>query len=181
MYLYLTIIIIIYCKTQKISKTELKGYAMDKRNFSEKEKRVFRKFADAHAPKRNMLSDCVMAFVVGGAICTVGQVFFELYSRYCIEETAKALVSVTLIFLSCLFTGLGCYDTLAKKAGAGTLVPITGFANAVCSPAIDARAEGFVLGVGADMFKIAGPVIVYGTAASTVYGIIYYIINNCIK
>lgn len=153
---------------------------MNKRNFSEKEKRVFRKFADAHAPKRNIFADCTAAFVVGGSICTVGQVLFELYSHCCTEDTAKALVSVTLIFLSCLFTGIGCYDTLAKKAGAGTLVPITGFANAVCSPAIDARAEGFVLGVAADMFKIAGPVIVYGTAASVVYGVIYYFLNYCI-
>lgn len=154
---------------------------MDKRNFSEKEKKAFRKFADFHAPKRNIFKDCVTAFIVGGAICAIGQVFLELYLKLFAEDTAKSLVSVTLIFLSCLFTGIGCYDSLAKKAGAGTLVPITGFANAVCSPAIDAKAEGFILGVAADMFKIAGPVIVYGTAASTLYGIIYYFLNYCIK
>ena len=146
-----------------------------KHNYSEKEKKEFRKFADSHAPGRNLFADCIMAFLVGGAICTLGQGLFEFYSSYLSEDNAKTLVSVSLIFLSCLFTGIGSYDTLAKKAGAGTLVPITGFANAVCSPAIDSKAEGFIFGIGSKMFVIAGPVIVYGTAASVVYGIIYLI------
>ena len=126
---------------------------MDKRYFSEREKNEFRKFADDHAPKRKLSVDLCLSFLVGGAICTAGQGLFALYSRFIPEEdTVRTLVSVTLIFLSCLFTGIGLYDSLAKNAGAGTLVPITGFANAVCSPAIDSRAEGFILGVASKMF-----------------------------
>lgn len=151
---------------------------MDKRYFSEREKKEFRKFADDHAPKRKLSVDLCLSFLIGGAICTVGQGLFVLYSRFIPEEdTVRTLVSVTLIFLSCLFTGIGLYDSLAKHAGAGTLVPITGFANAVCSPAIDSRAEGFILGVASKMFVIAGPVIVYGCAASVIYGIVYYFVR----
>ena len=151
---------------------------MDKRYFSEREKKEFRKFADDHAPKRKLSVDLCLSFLVGGAICTAGQGLFALYSRFIPEEdTVRTLVSVTLIFLSCLFTGIGLYDSLAKHAGAGTLVPITGFANAVCSPAIDSRAEGFILGVASKMFVIAGPVIVYGCAASVIYGIVYYLVR----
>ena len=149
---------------------------MDKRYFSEREKKEFRKFADDHAPKRKLSVDLCLSFLVGGAICTAGQGLFALYSRFIPEEdTVRTLVSVTLIFLSCLFTGIGLYDSLAKHAGAGTLVPITGFANAVCSPAIDSRAEGFILGVASKMFVIAGPVIVYGVSASVIYGLVYWI------
>ena len=97
--------------------------------------------------------------------------------KFISEDNSRSMVSVTLIFISCLLTGIGVYDMIAKRAGAGTLVPITGFANAVCSPAIDSRAEGFILGVAAKMFIIAGPVIVYGTAASVIWGIIYYFIR----
>lgn len=151
---------------------------MDKRYFSEREKKEFRKFADDHAPKRKLSVDLCLSFLVGGAICTAGQGLFALYSRFIPEEdTVRTLVSVTLIFLSCLFTGIGLYDSLAKHAGAGTLVPITGFANAVCSPAIDSRAEGFILGVASKLFVIAGPVIVYGCAASVIYGIVYYFVR----
>ncbi len=148
---------------------------MDKRIFNEKEKQEFRKFADEHAPKRNLAKDLLAAFLVGGLICTAGQLLFEIYSGFCDELTAKTLVSISLIFVSCLLTGIGVYDKIAKFAGGGTLVPITGFANAVCSPAIDSKSEGFVLGVGAKMFTIAGPVIVYGVVASIIYGIIYRI------
>lgn len=102
-------------------------------------------------------------------------IYFYLFDN---EKTAFTLSSVTLIFLSGLFTGIGWFDKLAAKAGAGTLVPITGFANAVTSPAIEARSEGFIKGVGAQMFVIAGPVIVYGTASSILYGIIYWIIKT---
>ena len=151
---------------------------MDKRNYSEEEKKQFRKFADAHAPKRNLWVDMLVAFLVGGALCVLGQGLKDLYSGFITDkDTAGTLVSVSLIFLSCLFTGIGWYDSLAKYAGAGTLVPITGFANAVCSPSIDSRAEGYILGVAAKMFTIAGPVIVYGTAASVVYGMIYWILR----
>ena len=133
-------------------------------------------YAEKRSVKSPLLADCLRAFLVGGLICAIGQGFTELYSSLSIgEETVKILVPVTLIFLTALLTGLGIFDNIAKFAGAGTLVPITGFANAVASPAIDCKSEGFVLGVGAKMFTIAGPVIVYGTVASVVYGMIYWI------
>lgn len=139
-------------------------------------KKQYKKYAEKRAKKSHLLLDCVKAFLVGGGICTLGQILLNLY-RKCTgnEDVAKMLVPVTLIFLAALFTGIGVFDKLAKHAGAGTLVPITGFANAVVSPAIDTKSEGFIMGVGANMFKIAGPVILYGTVAGTVYGVIYWI------
>lgn len=149
---------------------------MSKRKFSEQEKQAFRKFAEAHAPKSNLVKDCTSAFVSGGIICVIGQGIFDIYLKLgASEETAKILLPITLIFLSCILTGFGIYEKIASFAGAGTLVPITGFANAVCACSIDAKPEGYVLGVGAKMFTIAGPVIAYGTVASFIYGIFYYI------
>jgi len=115
--------------------------------------------------------------VVGGAICTVGQVFSEIYKNVLglDEESVKTAVPITMVFLGALFTGLNLYNKLAKHAGAGTLVPITGFANAIVSPAMEFKREGYIMGVGAKLFTLAGPVIVYGTVASVVYGIIYWI------
>ena len=128
------------------------------------------------SPPSPMWKDCLGAFVVGGAICTLGQLFLNWYSNLGLDETAAGTaMSMTLVALSALLTGLSLYDDIAKIAGAGTLVPITGFANAIAAPAVEFKTEGFVLGVGANMFKIAGPVIVYGTVASVVYGIIYWI------
>lgn len=116
------------------------------------------------------------AFLIGGLICVLGQALRGLYlSMGLTEDTAGAFVSVTLVFLSALLTGLQIYDKIAKYAGAGTLVPITGFANAVVSPALEFKNEGLILGLGAKLFIIAGPVIVYGTAAAFVYGVILYI------
>ncbi len=116
------------------------------------------------------------AFCVGGGICALGQWLSTLYLRWGAEkEAAGTWVSVTLIFLSALLTALGVFDNVAKRAGAGTLVPITGFANAVVSPALEFKSEGFVLGVGAKIFSIAGPVIVYGVCASVVYGVVYWV------
>lgn len=137
----------------------------------------YKKYTAAHAPKSPILKNTFFAFLTGGIICTCGQGLFDLYKRYLnLNETdAGSLVSVSLIFLACLLTGIGIFDSIAKFAGAGTLVPITGFANAVISPAMDNKAEGLVMGVGAKMFIIAGPVIVYGTMASVIYGIIYWI------
>ena len=141
-----------------------------------KKKSEYQKYADRTAKKSPLFLDCIKAFLVGGVICTLAQLLFNLYLSLSVkEETVKILVPVTLIFLTAIFTGLGIFDKLAKHAGAGTLVPITGFANAVASPALDTKAEGYILGVGAKMFTIAGPVIVYGTVASVVYGIIYWI------
>ena len=129
------------------------------------------------SPPSPVVRDCVWAFCVGGAICTVGEGLRQLFLIWYDKTLAGTLTSIALIFLSALFTLPGWYQKLAAKAGAGTLVPITGFANAVASPALDFKSEGFVLGLGAKMFVIAGPVIVYGISASVVYGIIYYIVG----
>ncbi len=115
---------------------------------------------------------------MGGLICTLGEALGSLYGFLKFsEDDAKTLTSVSLVFLGVLLTVLGLYERIAKVAGAGTLVPITGFANAVSSPAIEFKSEGFILGVGAKMFTIAGPVIVYGVTASVIYGLIYYIFS----
>jgi len=120
--------------------------------------------------------NCIWAFCVGGGICALGQLLGNVYgSLGWGQEIAKPMVSITLIALAVFLTALGVFDRIAKHAGAGTLVPITGFANAVASPAIEFKSEGFVLGVGAKMFTIAGPVIVYGTVASVIYGVIYWV------
>ncbi len=117
-----------------------------------------------------------MAFLVGGAICTLGQLFYNLYTSLNMEkDMAYGCASVTLVFLASLATGLNVFDNLAKYAGAGTLVPITGFSNAITSPALEFKSEGLVLGLGAKMFIIAGPVLVYGISASVIYGIIIYL------
>lgn len=119
-----------------------------------------------------------MAFLIGGLICTLGQALLNLYTYLGFnEKDAGMLVSASLIFLTALFTGLSLFNVLAKYAGAGTLVPITGFANAMVSPALEFKSEGFILGLGAKMFIIAGPVLVYGISASIIYGIILYIIQ----
>ena len=138
--------------------------------------KAYRKFVKARAPKSPLLKDCLRAFLVGGLICAFAQALSEGFlALRMTEENAKALVPVTLIFLAALLTGLGIFDDIAKFAGAGTLVPITGFANAVASPAIDDKSEGLVMGVGAQMFTIAGPVIVYGVLTSVLYGFCYWI------
>lgn len=135
----------------------------------------YQKFADKKQLPSPILKNCVTAFFVGGAICTVGEIISGIYKSFGLDmETAGSAISVTLIFLGILFTGLGLYSKLAHYAGAGTIVPITGFANSVASPAIEARTEGFVLGVAAKIFTIAGPVIVYGTAASVIAGLWFY-------
>ncbi|MDD6800844.1 MAG: stage V sporulation protein AC [Firmicutes bacterium] len=144
--------------------------------------KAYKAYAEGRAKKSNLLKDCLKAFLVGGLICAFAQVLFELYSMSSLHtDDVKLLVSVSLIFLTALFTGIGIFDNIAKFAGAGTLVPITGFANAVVSPAIDTKAEGLVLGLGAKIFTIAGPVILYGTLASVLYGIIYFFVSGEIK
>ena len=128
------------------------------------------------APKSPMWRDCLMAFLVGGLICVLGQLAINGYTALGLEkQDASTLASMSLVALSALLTGLSLYDNIAKHAGAGTLVPITGFANSVAAPAVEFKTEGFILGVGAKMFTIAGPVIVYGVSASVVYGLIYWI------
>ena len=128
------------------------------------------------SPKSPMWRDCLMAFFVGGLICTLGQLAINGYTALGLEkQDASTAASMSLVALSALLTGLSLYDNIAKHAGAGTLVPITGFANSVAAPAVEFKTEGFILGVGAKMFTIAGPVIVYGVSASVVYGLIYWI------
>ena len=117
------------------------------------------KLVEQYAPKSPVLKDCIGAFIIGGLICTLGQVFLNVYTNLGLDETnAGTATSISLIFLSALLTGLSLYDNIAKFAGAGTLVPITGFANAITAPAVEFKTEGFVMGVGAKMFTIAGPV-----------------------
>ncbi len=140
----------------------------DKKKYSEMTKKA--------SPPSPKLKDFVWAYIVGGAICVIGQLLTELYTVLNLSEKAvKMAVPVSIIFIAAILTGIGVFDKIARRAGAGTLVPITGFANAVVSPAIEFKNEGFVLGVGAKMFTIAGPVIVYGTVASVVYGLIYWV------
>ena len=134
------------------------------------------KLVESMSPKSPLRRDCLNAFWIGGLICAVGQLIMNGYLALDFGKTdASTATSMTLVALSALLTGLSLYDNIAKVAGAGTLVPITGFANSVAAPAIEFKTEGFVLGVGAKMFTIAGPVIVYGVSASVVYGLIYWI------
>ena len=128
------------------------------------------------SPKSNTKVNLPVAFAVGGAICALGEIIMTIFQRAGLDETAAGTwTSIMLVGLSALLTGLGWYEKIAKHAGAGTLVPITGFSNAISSSAIEAKSEGFILGVGAKIFTIAGPVILYGCSASVIYGLIYYI------
>lgn len=122
--------------------------------------------------------DYILAFVIGGAICTVGQVLTNVYTKWgASPKDASTWTTITLIFLSALFTGLKLYDKLAKYAGAGTLVPVTGFANSIVSPAMDFKSEGFITGMAAKMFQIAGPVLVFGIGTSVLYGLILCLVR----
>ena len=128
----------------------------------------YNEYVEKRAKKSPVLKNCISAFLIGGGICTLGQAFFHLYTFLGLEETdSRTVVAITLIFIAALLTGFGIFDNIAKIAGAGTLVPITGFANAITSQAIDTKSEGF----------IAGPVILYGTFTGVIYGIIYYFCN----
>ena len=128
------------------------------------------------APKSPIVKDCVFAFLIGGGICALGQLFINFYSNFGLDQMkSSTAASMTLVALSALLTGLSLYDNLAKHAGAGTLVPITGFANSIAAPAVEFKTENWINGVGSKMFIIAGPVIVYGVAASVVYGFIYWL------
>ena len=136
----------------------------------------YAKLVQQISPNSPVGKDCVMAFLVGGLICLLGQCCITLYTSLGLpKEDAGTAASMSLVALSALLTGLSLYDDIAKAAGAGTLVPITGFANAISAPAVEFKTEGFILGVGAKMFTIAGPVIVYGLSASVLYGLIYWL------
>ena len=136
----------------------------------------YRAYVQQKQPKSPIVKDTAFAFVIGGLICVAGQLFLNTYIRLGLEkQDASTAASMTLVAISALLTGLSLYDNLAQYAGAGTLVPITGFANAIAAPAVEFKTEGFILGVGAKMFTIAGPVIVYGVSASVIYGFIYWL------
>lgn len=141
-------------------------------------KKEYQQIVNNSSPKSKCFVNCLKAFLIGGAICTLGQGLINLYTFIGVgPETSKTLASVSLIFLGVFFTAIHLYDDVAKHAGAGTLVPITGFANSIASPAIEFKSEGFILGLGAKMFVIAGPVITYGVASSVIFGAIYWIIQ----
>ena len=138
----------------------------------------YQRYVQEKAKKSPLAKDCTLAFLIGGAICVLGQALQEGWAATGLsEKAAGTAASCTLIFLSALLTGVNLYQRLARFAGAGTLVPITGFANAVAAPALDFKSEGFVTGMAARMFQVAGPVIVFGTIASVLYGVILQVLH----
>ncbi|OFI04949.1 SpoVA protein [Clostridium acetireducens DSM 10703] len=145
------------------------------------EKKIESKFQDLSnqtQPEPHLLKHCINAFVVGGLICDVGQFFTNYFLNIGIaKDDVGTYVSIVMVFIGAFLTGLGVYDKIASFAGAGTVVPITGFSNSIVSPAMEFKKEGFVFGVGAKMFTIAGPVLVYGISSSVIVGIIYYVIS----
>lgn len=147
-------------------------------NQSPKTKKEYQQRVDQASPKVNLWLSCSKAFLVGGIICTLGQILLESLKRAGMDqETASTITSMTLVFAGALLTGLDVYEPLGKFAGAGSIVPISGFANSIVSPAIEHKKEGYVFGVGAKMFTVAGPVIIYGVASSVLVGIFYYFIR----
>jgi len=138
-------------------------------------KEEYQSMVERKSPSSKLFKNCIKAFLIGGIICTIGQCFLSFYQTIISDkELAASATSITMILIGVLLTGLDIYPKIAKHGGAGTLVPITGFANAVSAPAIEAKTEGFILGVGAKMFTIAGPVILYGTIASFCAGLIFF-------
>ena len=143
-----------------------------------KTKEEKKQLIEKYSPNSPVLKNCLFAFFVGGAVCLLGEAFLTgLVSLGIKNEDALPIVTSTLILLAAILTALGIFDRIAKRAGAGTLLPVTGFSNAVVSEAMDSASEGLVLGVGAKIFTVAGPVILFGTASGVLYGIIYYLIS----
>ena len=141
--------------------------------------REYQQYVKKMSPKSPLLTDCIKAFLIGGAICAIGQLIMNGYITLGLGKTdAGTCTSITLVFIGALLTGLHLYDKLAKHAGAGTIVPITGFANAIVSPAIEYKSEGLILGLGAKLFVIAGPVLVYGITASVLYGLVLLVLKG---
>ncbi len=134
------------------------------------------------SPNSPIVLDCIKAFLIGGAICCFGQLLFYIFRKSGMSlDESRSLVSITLIIITAILTGIGVFDKIAKHAGAGTIVPITGFANSVVSPAMEFKSEGFIMGTGASIFKVAGPVILYGTTAASLYGLIYFVVEKVIN
>ena len=143
------------------------------------DKNAYQKHVKQTMPKSKLLKECVMAFLVGGAICALGEGLNDIGKNALMLDEAgvSTFRSAVLIFLGALFTGIGIYDVLGRHAGAGSIVPITGFANSIVSPALEYKWEGYIMGVGAKLFTIAGPVLVYGISASILAGLVYYIVG----
>lgn len=134
------------------------------------------------SPNSPIVLDCIKAFLIGGAICCFGQLLFYIFRKSGMSlDESRSLVSIALIIITAILTGIGVFDKIAKHAGAGTIVPITGFANSVVSPAMEFKSEGFIMGTGASIFKVAGPVILYGTTAASLYGLIYFVVEKVIN
>lgn len=143
------------------------------------DKNEYKNYVDKISPKPSYVKNYIMAFLVGGFICCIGQGINDFYMKIANLEKlqASSATSMTLIFIGAFLTGLGVYDLIGKRAGAGSIIPITGFANSIVSPAMEFKKEGYVMGVGANLFKIAGPVLVYGISSSIICGILYYFIR----
>ncbi|HBI90947.1 MAG TPA: stage V sporulation protein AC [Terrisporobacter glycolicus] len=143
------------------------------------DKNEYKKYVEKMSPKPAYLKNCIMAFLVGGLICCIGQGINDIYMKIIDlnKLAAASATSMTLIFIGAFLTGLGVYDLIGKRAGAGSIIPITGFANSIVSPAMEFKKEGYVTGVGANLFKIAGPVLVYGISSSIICGLLYYFIK----
>lgn len=143
------------------------------------EQKKYKEFAETKKPKPPVLRNIISAFIVGGIICTIGQIILNFYVSIGMDKLkeAPAATSATMVFLGAFLTGIGVYDQIGKRAGAGSIVPITGFANSIVSPAMEFKAEGFIFGVAAKMFVVAGPVIVYGMTISMIIGFIYYFLK----
>ncbi len=146
------------------------------KNQPEKNK-AYQKYVDTKVPKPKLLENCLWAFFVGGIICTLGQFFHRIIENHYEYShlDVNNIVTLILIFIGALLTGIGIYDVIGKRAGAGSLIPITGFANSIVASAMEFKREGFVLGVAANMFSLAGPVLVYGVGSSVIIGVLYYI------
>ncbi len=142
--------------------------------------KAYQNYVDTKTPKPNLLKNCIWAFVVGGLICTIGQVIHNLiesHYRYS-HLDASNITTIIMVFIGAFLTGIGVYDVIGKRAGAGSLIPITGFSNSIVAPAMEFKKEGFIMGVAAKMFVLAGPVLVYGIGSSVIVGILYYIFKN---
>lgn len=139
----------------------------------------YQKYVDQKTPNSPIWKNCFNAFWVGGLICSIGQMIFEIFKMRGVDETTcYAIVSISLIFISAFLTGLNLFNKIGKFAGAGSLIPITGFANSIVSPAMEYKSEGYVMGVGAKMFTVAGPVLVYGISSSIIVGLVYLLFNT---
>lgn len=139
----------------------------------------YSKYVDQVSPKPTYVKNYILAFIVGGIICMIGQGINDFFMKFIGLDklAASSATSITLIFIGSFLTGIGVYDLIGKRAGAGSIIPITGFANSIVSPAMEFKREGYVLGIGSNMFKIAGPVLVYGIGSSILFGFIYYIVK----